>query len=57
MVAMSYANASGKGRIQRFLDRMYKSGYLTEADTDIERQMTLQRITYLESSSELTAMY
>jgi len=29
-----------EGRIQRFLDRMYKSGFLTEQDTDIERQMT-----------------
>src|SRR6218665_1153641 len=35
-----YANTSNKGRIQRFLDRMYKSGFLTELDTDIERQMT-----------------
>src|SRR6218665_1914862 len=35
-----YANASDKGRIQRFLDRMYKSGFLTEQDTDIESQVT-----------------
>ena len=32
--------ASDKGRIQRFLDRMYESGFLTEQDTDIEHQIT-----------------
>src|SRR6218665_2422673 len=31
---------SDKGRIQRFLDRMFKSGFLTEQDTDIEHQIT-----------------
>src|SRR6218665_3361735 len=35
-----YANAADKGRIQRFLERMFKSGFLTEQDTDIESQMT-----------------
>src|SRR6218665_8186 len=35
-----YANAVDKGRIQRFLDRMFKSGFLTEQDTDIDSQMT-----------------
>src|SRR6218665_1145122 len=35
-----YANAADKGRIQRFLERMFKSGFLTEQDTDIESQVT-----------------
>src|SRR6218665_1116309 len=35
-----YANAADKGQIQRFLERMFKSGFLTEQDTDIESQMT-----------------
>src|SRR6218665_3546600 len=34
-----YATAADKGRIQRFLERMFKSGFLTEQDTDIESQM------------------
>src|SRR6218665_3642947 len=34
-----YANAADKGRIQRLLERMFKSGFLTEQDTDIESQM------------------
>jgi len=32
--------AVDKGRIQRFLEQMFKSGFLTEQDTDIESQMT-----------------
>ena len=36
-----YANASDKEGIQRFLDRIYKSGFLTEQDTGIESQMTV----------------
>src|SRR6218665_441774 len=33
---VGYANAADNGRIQRLIDRMYKSGFLTEQDTDIE---------------------
>jgi len=35
-----YAIASDKKRIQQFLDRVYKSRFLTDPHTDIERQMT-----------------
>src|SRR6218665_82132 len=35
-----YVNAADNGRIQRFLEQMYKSGFLTEQGTDVERQMT-----------------
>src|SRR6218665_1781218 len=42
-----YSNAADKGRIQRFLERMFKSGFLTEQDTDIESQMTAEDDNYL----------
>src|SRR6218665_1141673 len=35
-----YANTSDKERIQRIPDRMYKSRFLTEPDTDIYRLIT-----------------
>jgi len=37
---VGYANAADKGQIQRYIERMSKSGFLTEQDTDIESQMT-----------------
>ena len=34
-----YSNASDIGRIQLILDRFFKTGYLREANNDIERQI------------------
>jgi len=47
------------GRIQRFLDRIYKLAYLTEPGNDNESQMTTAdgNLLILGPSFEITNMY